>query len=159
MNLPQGAQVAPQAGVEAPQTDAIGQIVAKVGEIAGQALTGSQPSGAPNGQPGIASGQGAPAAPNAAPNGRPLPSIVIGSLMSIGGQQLGNDRGMVHLNVNGTTRMLEVVEWTASSAKVKIPADLPAGAQAQLEIIRADGSTVTKDQVQLTAGQQLAAGN
>jgi hypothetical protein len=167
MNLPQGEQVAPQANVEGPQADAVGQIVAKVGELAGQALAGAPqvneaPNGMPgfSGQPGIANGQGAPAAPNAngnaAPNGRPLPSIVIGSLMSIGGQQLGNDRGMVHLTVNGTTRMLEVVEWTASSAKVKVPADLPAGAQAQLEIIRADGSVVTKDQVQLAAGQKLA---
>ena len=31
--------------------------------------------------------------------------------------------------------------------KVKIPADLTAGIQAELEIIRADGSIVTKDQV------------
>jgi hypothetical protein len=150
MNAPQaGGQFAPQAPVEAPQVDAVGQIVAKVGEIAGQAIANppqlnAAPAAAPN------------AAPAAAPNARPLPSIVIGSLMSIGGQQLGNDRGMVHLNVNGTTRMLEIVEWTASAAKVKIPADLPAGIQAELEIIRADGSIVTKDQVQLAAGQQLA---
>jgi hypothetical protein len=58
--------------------------------------------------------------------------------------------------VNGATTMLEIVEWTATGAKVKIPANLPAGVQAELEIIRADGSIVTKDQVQLTAGQQLA---
>ena len=79
--------------------------------------------------------------------------------MSIGGQQLGDARGMVHLNINGQARMLEVVEWTANAAKVKIPADLPAGIQAELEIIRADGSIVTKDQVQLAAGQNLAAAN
>ena len=61
---------------------------------------------------------------------------------------------MVHLNVNGQTRMLEVVEWTASGAKVKVPVDLPAGIQAELEIIRADGSIVTKDQVQLAAANR-----
>jgi hypothetical protein len=53
-----------------------------------------------------------------------LPTVS-GSLISIGGQRLGNDRNMVHLNVNGQARMLGV-EWTADGAKVKIPADLAA---------------------------------
>jgi hypothetical protein len=137
MNGPQGAaaEVAPPAPA-APQGDS------------GPAIAGGAPNGVANGQPN------GPANPAPAAAGRPLPSIVIGSLMSIGGQQLGNDRGMVHLNVNGQTRMLEVVEWTASGAKVKVPADLPAGIQADLEIIRADGSIVTKDQVQLAAANR-----
>ena len=42
-------------------------------------------------------------------------------------------RGMVHLTINGQVRMLEIVEWTANAAKVKIPADLQAGSQAQIE--------------------------
>ena len=154
MNGPQGgaAEIAPPAAA-APQGDSMGQIVAKAAELAGQAIAGGAPNGVANGQPN------GPAAPAPAANGRPLPSIVIGSLMSIGGQQLGNDRGMVHLIVNGQPRMLEVVEWNANGAKVKIPADLPAGIQAELDIIRADGSIVTKDQVQLAAGQNLAAAN
>jgi hypothetical protein len=157
-----GQPVAPPAGGAAPQagTDPsqIGDIAARVAQLAGQALAGSPVS---NGAP-AANGPVAPApvaTENAAPAGRPLPSIVIGSLMSIGGQQLGDSRGMVHLTVNGQVRMLEIVEWTANAAKVKIPADLQAGSQAQIEIIRADGSTVTKDQVQLAAGQQVAAAN
>ena len=147
MNGPQGAaaELAPPAAA-APQGDSMGQIVAKAAELAGSPNVNEAANGAVN----------APSAPAPAANGRPLPSIVIGSLMSIGGQQLGNDRGMVHLTVNGATTMLEIVEWTATGAKVKIPANLPAGAQAELEIIRADGSIVTKDQVQLAAGQQLA---
>jgi hypothetical protein len=147
-SLPQGQPVAPQASNAAPQADSLGQIVSKAAELAGQTLAGATDN--------AAAATPAPASAPAAA-GRPLPSIVIGSLMSIGGQQLGNDRGMVHLIVNGQTRMLEIVEWTANSAKVKIPADLPAGVQAELDILRADGSIVTKDQVQLAAGQNLAA--
>jgi hypothetical protein len=138
-DMPQGGQpAAPQGPMNGPQGAAA--------EVAPPA--GGAPNGVANGQPN------GPANPAPAAAGRPLPSIVIGSLMSIGGQQLGNDRGMVHLNVNGQTRMLEVVEWTASGAKVKVPADLPAGIQADLEIIRADGSIVTKDQVQLAAANR-----
>jgi hypothetical protein len=184
MNGPQGQGFAPQGGQPGPQAqqlDPQGQPIGQQGEqVAPQAPIAPQApgdasenigmvpqlddanqangqAGLPSVQPGLPNGQ--PAVQNAAPNGRPLPSIVIGSLMSIGGQQLGNERGMVHLTVNGTTQMLEIVEWNANGAKVKVPANLPAGVQAQLEIIRADGSIVTKDQVQLAAGQKLAAGN
>ena len=99
----------------------------------------------------------AQAAPNAAPAGRPLPSIMIGSLMTIGGQQLGDARGTVQLIVNNSPIQLEIVEWSANGAKVRIPGNLPAGVQAQIEILRADGSVVAKDQVQLAAGQKMAA--
>lgn len=100
-----------------------------------------------------------PATPNAGPNDRPLPSIVIGSLMTINGQQLGDNRGTVRLMVNGSPVPLEIVEWSAASAKVRIPGALPPGIQAQIEIMRADGSVVAKDAVQLAAGQKVAAAN
>jgi hypothetical protein len=161
---PQGQQFAPQAPIAPQAPEAGSQNIGMVPQ-----LDGNQPNGQPNAAPGQAGGQpvaapangqpGSVAAGNAAPSDRPIPSIMIGSLMSIGGQQLGNDRGMVHLIVNGQVRMLEIVEWTANAAKVKVPADLPAGAQAQIEILRADGSVVTKDNVQLAAGQNLAANN
>ena len=89
--------------------------------------------------------------------GRPVPSILIGSVMSINGQQLGDNRGTVRLIVNGSPVTLEIMEWSANGAKVRVPSDLPAGAQAQIEILRADGSVVAKDAVQLAAGQKVAA--
>ncbi len=176
MGIPQGSQFGPQAGgPQASQLGQQGQQLAPRAPVAPQAPVAdskhigiapqfndaNQTNGMTSGHPGLPNGQAAApnAAGNVAPSDRPLPSILIGSLMSISGQQLGNERGMVHLNVNSTTRMLEIVEWTASSAKVKVPADLPAGIQAQIEILRADGSVVTKDTVQLVAGQELAAGN
>jgi hypothetical protein len=82
---------------------------------------------------------------------------VIGSVMAINGQPLGEARGTVQLIVNGSPVGLEILDWNASAAKVRIPADLPIGLQVQIEILRADGSVVTKDAVQLAAGQQVAA--
>lgn len=86
-----------------------------------------------------------------------MPSIVIGSVMAINGQQLGDNRGTVQLIVNGSPVGLEIVEWTNTGAKVRIPADLPVGIQVQLEILRADGISISKDTVLLAAGQNVAA--
>jgi hypothetical protein len=107
---------------------------------------------------GLPTGQ--PAAQNAGPAvQQQLPSILIGSIMSINGQQLGENRGVVRLIVNGSPVALEILEWTATEAKVRIPAELPAGLQAQIEILRADGSVVAKDAVQLAAAPKVASTN
>jgi hypothetical protein len=153
--VPQGAQlgqqgqpVGPQGPIapQGPESDAknVGSVAQRIAEQ----LTGL---------PGDSNGQ--PAGPNAGPSDRPLPSILIGSLMTINGQQLGETRGTVRLIVNGSPVALEIVEWSANGAKVRIPADLPAGLQVQIEILRTDGSVVAKDAVQLAAGQKVAAAN
>ena len=98
MNAPQaGGQFAPQARSKLRKLTRLARSSPRLVKSPAKRLPTRRLNGAPNGM--------VPrplAAPAAATNGRPLPSIVIGSLMSIGGQQLGNDRGMVHLNVNGT---------------------------------------------------------
>ncbi len=162
MGMPQGAPMNPQGqpigqqmqqvppqgpvGPQAPEAvaDNSGSVVQRLAE---QFM----------GLPGMTNNN--PATPNGGPTDRPLPSIVIGSIMTINGQPLGESRGTVRLVVNGSPVPLEIVEWTASSAKVRIPADLPAGIQVQIEILRADGSVVAKDNVQLAAGQSVAAAN
>jgi hypothetical protein len=143
----QQMQQAPPQGPVAPQGPEVGP---KNGDSIVQRIADELMS-----LPGVPAGQ--PAAPNAGPTGRPLPSIVIGSIMTINGQPLGDGRGTVRLIVNGSPVALEIVEWTAMAAKVRVPADLPAGLQVQIEILRADGGVVTKDAVQLAAGQQVAA--
>jgi hypothetical protein len=158
--MPQG-QPGPQGGVQqlngfAPQGQGFNpqQLPQGMPQGAPTAPQGQQ-VGQPMGTPGMPNGQ--PAAPNAGPSGRPVPSIVLGSVMAINGQQLGDNRGTVQLIVNGSPVGLEIVEWTNNGAKVRIPADLPVGIQVQLEILRADGISITKDTVQLTAGQNVAA--
>jgi hypothetical protein len=122
------------------------------------AQSGGLLSGQPNGQPaGPPAGQ--PGAPNADPSNGQLPSIQIGSIMAINSPQLGENRGTVRLIVNGSLVPLEILEWSPTGAKVRIPADLPAGLQVQIEILRADGSAVAKDPVQLAAAPKMAAAN
>ena len=172
MGLPQGAPMGPQ-GQQAqqigPQGQPLGQQMQQLppqGPVAPQGPEAGPNNGGPvaqriaeqlTGMTGEPNGQ--PAAPNAGPTDRPLPSIVIGSIMTINGQPLGDGRGTVRLIVNGSPVALEIVEWSATAAKVRIPAELPAGTQAQIEILRADGSVVAKDAVQLAAGQKVAAAN
>lgn len=144
--LPPQGPVAPQGPEAGPNNG--GPVAQRIAEQ----LTGM--TGEPNGP-----NAGQPAGPNAGPTDRPLPSIVIGSIMTINGQPLGDARGTVRLMVNGSPVALEIVEWSATSAKVRIPADLPVGLQVQIEILRADGSVVAKDAVQLAAGQKVAAAN
>ncbi len=155
MGLPQGAQfgqqiqqLAPQAPIAPQVSEADSKNFAMIQQLNGSPL---------NGMPGQPTGQ--PAAPNAGPNDRPLPSILIGSIMAINGQPLGDNRGTVRLIVNGSPVVLEIVEWSTNAAKVRIPSDLPAGTPAQIEILRADGSVVAKDAVQLAAAPKLAATN
>jgi hypothetical protein len=158
--MPQGAPLGPQGQPLGQQM----QQVAPQGPMAPQGPEAGPKSGDSvtqriaeelTGLPGLPNGQ--PAAPNAGPTDRPLPSIVIGSIMTINGQPLGDGRGTVRLIVNGSPVALEIVEWSATAAKVRVPADLPAGAKAQIEILRADGSVVAKDAVQLAAGEKVAA--
>jgi hypothetical protein len=167
MGPPQGAsfgqqnpQVGPQGPMGAPAS------VGPQGPVAPQGREADSNNGPSitqriadqlTGLPGLPNGE--PAAANAGSTDRPLPSILIGSLMTINGQQLGDNRGTVRLIVNGSPVALEIVEWSANGAKVRIPTDLPAGIQAQIEILRADGSVVAKDPVQLAAGQKVAAAN
>jgi nucleoid-associated protein YgaU len=155
MGLPQGVQAGPQSQPVGPQAPIAGQAPNADAKNAG--MVGQRIADQLTGLPGDATGQ--PAPPNAGPSDRPLPSILIGSIMTINGQPLGENRGTVRLIVNGSPVALEIVEWSANGAKVRIPADLPAGLQAQIEILRADGSLVAKDAVQLAAGQKVAAAN
>jgi hypothetical protein len=166
---PQGQQFGQQIQQLGPQGQPLGQQMQQVapqGPIAPQGPEVGPKNGdsvtqriaeALTGLPGMPSGQ--PATPNAGPTDRPLPSIVIGSVMTINGQPLGDGRGTVRLIVNGSPVALEILEWTATAAKVRVPADLPAGLQVQIEILRADGSVVAKDAVQLAAAQKVAAAN
>ena len=165
---PQGQQLGQQAQPLGPQGQPLGQMqqLPPQGPVAPQGAEAGPNNGGPvaqriaeqlTGMTGEPNGQ--PAGPNAGPTDRPLPSIVIGSIMTINGQPLGDGRGTVRLLVNGSPVALEIVEWSATAAKVRIPADLPPGTQAQIEILRADGSVVAKDAVQLAAAQKVAAAN
>ena len=161
--VPQGANFAPQgATMNAPAMNP-------------QMMNGA-PVGTPNGAPNMGQPTGPMGTPNLeapAVNAAPtanirtvsaeprLPSVAIGSLLTLDGQSLGNERGTVRLLVNGLALPIEVLEWNATSAKIQLPQlDLAGAIKAEIEVLRADGSRASKSAVELTpATNRLALGN
>jgi hypothetical protein len=94
-------------------------------------------------------------------NERSLPAAAVGSVLMLDGQALGTEKGMVRLRIGALALPVEIVEWSPSAAKVQLPQlDLNAATNAELEVVRADGSVASKSTVKLTpAATRLAFGN
>jgi hypothetical protein len=92
---------------------------------------------------------------------RPLATVAIGSVLSLDGQSLGIEKGIVRLRINGLALPVEVLEWSAESAKIRLPElDTDGSMKAELEVLRADGSLASKTAIELTsAATRLALGN
>jgi hypothetical protein len=87
--------------------------------------------------------------------------IPIGSVIVLDGQPLGAAKGTVRLLVGNMGMPVEVLEWTATSAKIRMPLmDLAGPMRAELEVLRADGTLASKQPVELTlATPSVAARN
>jgi hypothetical protein len=80
-----------------------------------------------------------------------IPSLAIGSVIVLDGQKLGNEKGIVRLRLAEMALPVEVLEWTNTSAKVRLPQmELTGAMRAELEVLRSDGSLASKSPVQLT---------
>jgi hypothetical protein len=90
-----------------------------------------------------------------------MPTVAIGSTLLVDGQALGSETGIVRLRLSGVALKVEVLEWTAASAKIRLPEmDLTSAMSAEIEVLRADGSLAAKTAIQLTpAATKLAQGN
>jgi hypothetical protein len=96
-----------------------------------------------------------------APSEPALPKVTVGSTLVLEGQELGSEQGVSRLRVSGLSLPIEVLEWSASSATVRLPKVELAGAlKAEIEVLRADGSLASKTGIELTsAAETLARGN
>lgn len=90
-----------------------------------------------------------------------LPNVAVGSTLALDGQEFGSEQGAVRLRISGLSLSAEVIEWSATSLKVKLPEmDLTSAMRADLEVFRADGSLASQSPIQLTpAVNRLALGN
>jgi hypothetical protein len=90
-----------------------------------------------------------------------LPTVAIGSVLMLEGESLGDEKGIVRLRISNMSLPVEVIEWSASSAKIQLPKmDLAGSMKADLEVLRADGSLASKTAIELTpAATRLALGN
>jgi hypothetical protein len=79
-------------------------------------------------------------------------SVPTGSTLQLDGEKLGSDTGVVRLRISNVAFPVEVVEWSADSTKIRLPKlDVGAATKAELEVLRADGSLVSTNAIELTA--------
>ena len=90
-----------------------------------------------------------------------LPSVAVGSTLVLDGQVFGEVQGIARLRVGGLSLPIEVLEWTNSSAKIRLPeVELTGAMKAEIEVLRSDGSVASKSAIELTpAADRLARGN
>jgi hypothetical protein len=90
-----------------------------------------------------------------------LPKVTVGSTLVLDGQTFGEEQGVARLRVSGLALPVEVLEWTNSSVKVRLPqVELTSATKVELEVLRADGSLASKSAIELTpAADRLAQTN
>jgi hypothetical protein len=90
-----------------------------------------------------------------------LPRVAIGSMLMLDGESLGDEKGIVRLQMGALSLPVEVIEWTTTSVKIALPKmELGRPMKASLEVLRADGSLASKSGIELTpAATRLALGN
>jgi hypothetical protein len=79
-------------------------------------------------------------------------SVPTGSTLQLDGESMGSDTGVVRLRISNVAIPVEVVEWSADSTKIRLPKlDVGAATKAELEVVRADGTVLSTNAIQLTA--------
>lgn len=90
----------------------------------------------------------------------PRMKVALGSSLMLDGQAFGGTVGIARLRLSGTLMPIEVLEWTGSAVKIRLPQLQLAGSTiADIEVLRADGSLASKTPVELMiATEPLALG-
>jgi len=90
-----------------------------------------------------------------------FPSVAMGSILMLDGQELGDNAGIVRMRINGLALPTKVLDWNKGTVKIQLPQlDLAKAIQAEIEVMRADGSLASKSAINLTpAATRLALGN
>jgi len=82
-----------------------------------------------------------------------IPSVAVGSTLLVEGQAFGPEKGTVKLHFGNVSLPVEIIEWTATAAKVQLPKlDVSAPTTADLEITLANGTLATKSTLRLSPG-------
>jgi hypothetical protein len=87
--------------------------------------------------------------------------VPTGSTIKLDAQALGDKPGVVRLKISNLAMPVEVVEWSADSTKVRLPKlDVAGSMNAELEVLRADGTVAATNAISLTTGaSSLVAAN
>jgi hypothetical protein len=87
----------------------------------------------------------------------PRPKVTVGSTLLVDGQSFGDKPGAARLRVGAAALKIEVIEWAGSSVKIRLPQlDLASATNADIEVVRADGSLASKTGIELNAAIEVA---
>ena len=87
----------------------------------------------------------------------PRPKVTVGSTLLVDGQTFGDKPGVARLRVGAAALKIEVIEWAGSSVKIRLPQlDLASATNADIEVVRADGSLASKTGIELSAATEVA---
>ena len=159
-NAPAPASFAPQGASFGPQSAQPGLPGQSIAPQSSAPL--ANPVAAPSAQSSDSAATAMPAANIRTIADEPTrPVVAIGSSLMLEGNSLGTEQGAVRLRISGMAMPVEVLEWSDSSVKIKLPAmDLTEALKADLEVLRADGSLASRSAIELTpAATRLALGN
>jgi hypothetical protein len=83
-----------------------------------------------------------------------LPKFSVGSTLLVDGLEFGEEEGVARLRISGLSFPIEVIEWTSSSTKIRLPElEVSSPTKADIEILRADGSLASKSTIELTPAE------
>jgi hypothetical protein len=88
--------------------------------------------------------------------------VPTGSTIKLDAQSLGEKPGVVRLKISNVALPVEVIEWSADSTKIRMPKlDVSGNMNAELEVLRADGTVAATNAISLTtsSASRLVAGN
>jgi hypothetical protein len=84
--------------------------------------------------------------------------VPVGSIVVLNGSAFGPMAGSARLRVGGMVLPVEVVEWSPSAVKVRLPQfDLTSMSVGKIELFRADGSSVSRTNVELVGTPEAVA--
>ncbi len=82
---------------------------------------------------------------------QPRPTIAVGSTLLVDGQTFGDKPGAAHVSVAGLALPVEVIEWSTSAVKIRLPkVEITTTTYGNIEVVRADGSLASRTAVELT---------
>lgn len=80
-----------------------------------------------------------------------LPKVPVGSTLKLVGQNFGNEQGVARLRVGGLSLPVAMLAWSNESTTVRLPeVDVTGAVQADVEVLRPDGSLASSTSFEMT---------
>jgi hypothetical protein len=86
--------------------------------------------------------------------------VPAGSTLLVDGQNFGDKPGSARLQIGGGFLKIAVAQWSPNAVKVSLPkADQAGSTDAELEIVRADGSIASRTSIEVDSAEAVASNN